>query len=62
MMEGIYWFFFLKTSAVQFSPSTFYACVIITLANSKDGHPYGGPNMVAPWCTSIFLIEQWNKG
>ena len=36
---------------------TFHAGVIITSANSKDGCPYGGPKMVAPWGISIFLIE-----
>ena len=30
--------------------------MIITLGNSKDGHAYGVPSMVAPpWRTSIFL-------
>ena len=40
---------FLKEQALGgLAPGTFYASIIITTANSKDGCPNGVPKMVAP--------------
>ena len=48
MSDEIHLDYFVRQVLRSLALGTFYTGVIITSANSKDGRPYGGRNMVAP--------------